>query len=470
MDSAVDVVWLARSLWKRRAPIIAVFAAVLLGGLASSYRVQPHYRATAQITVAYPAGYYAVSPALRRELDLPQLGREAMAEHAARMCDPAWVAETLSEELGQHAAAQLAQSVRAVVSRREEPDAPMLSISVTADKPGPAAEAANILADTYVAQNQAWAPDYLEKAVSVIRAGRSETEARLAKAERELMGLSREGAGPEDTGVALVRAARITAADALRQEAEVECQQCRDQIAAALAPQIRDPEQRAMLVQKLAETALPDPLDQQVARLEHERAVQALKPAGRDWTLTKEGWAAPPPPEPPSLPPGALEQAAASHIKSLAAGAVLTGSRLSEVAKAWLSARTAALRIQAFRRVGSALRRQLQVGLLGDARAEPLLTGISEVRRDKEQMEEAETLFAGGSSAGGGADLVVSLRAALPSKPSPPDRARRAAFVLVAAVLASLVLGLALETLVPSTVKQTAEREGAKGNASDRRA
>lgn len=470
MDSAVDVLWLARSLWKRRAPMIAVFAAVLLGGLASSYRVQPHYRATAQIMVAYPAGYYAVNPVLRRELDLPQLGREAMAEHAAQMCDPAWVAETLSGELGEQAAAQLAQSVRGVVSRREEPDAPTLSISVTTDKPGLAAEAANMLADTYVAQSQAWGPAYLEKAVSVIRVRRSETEAKLAKAERELMGLSREGAGPEDTGVALVRAARIMVADALRQEAEVELQQGRDQIAAALAPQIRDPEQRAMLVQELAATALPAPLEQQVARLEQERAARALKPAGRDWTLTEAGWAAQPQPEPPRLPQGALEEAAASQIKSLAAGAVLTGSRLSEVAKAWLSARTAALRIQAFRRVGSALRQQLQVGLLGDARAEPLLTGISELRQDREEMTEAETLFAGGSSAGGGADLVVSLRAVPPSKPSQPGRVRRAAFVFVAAVLASLALGLALETLVPSTAKQTAEREGAEGNASDRRA
>jgi len=80
MGSAINVLWLANSLWKRRAPMLAAFVAVLLGGLASSYRRPTCYRAAAETMVARPAGYYKVRPEMRRELGLPQLGREAQAE------------------------------------------------------------------------------------------------------------------------------------------------------------------------------------------------------------------------------------------------------------------------------------------------------------------------------------------------------------------------------------------------------
>ncbi len=469
MESSVDVVWLVRELWKRRIPMLVVFLCVLLGGEVAPFARRPEYRAVSQIMLTDPAGFLKSSKEMRRELGLIQLRREALAEHAASLSDPGWAEKVIATELGADIAERIAPSVRGVVVEGNASNAITLSLSVTAGAPGLAADAANALADAYVACASGWPKAQLKSALAALQARRSQLESESSEYKAHLLQFDLDSPTEQNSARMLARAIDLLAVESLHWKARTEADYSQEQIAVAIRPYIASADEAMAIAAGIANSKLPAELELKLRSAERMRAAQSLA------SVTHHGGGYQPV-EPEDgedaqleVPERALEAALFEHLACLTDAPIQLEEKTSAVSRLWLTARTANVRAEAYQEIRARLLEQHLQEMLRYNHVGALNRRIEALMADLRRIVDTETSFAAElAGEGAPAALVVYQRAVPPSRSLAMPLVKSFAFAFATAFLAALAFGLALQTFAPSQNQQAARPGPPEGSAGDR--
>ncbi len=444
VDGPVDIIHAAKQLWKWRLPMTVVLAGVVAGGVAYSLTRPRMYRATAIIAAPRPQVYLEVDGESRRIMDFPGINKRGLIRHARQLSDSDWARETLSARSSSAEAAALARTVRGRVTSTYGKSDLALQVSVDAGAPALAARGANALADAYTAEAGCWEEPEIRTALTAIRQRNRQLAGAVAQIERDLRAAATEGMAERDIRAEVRLLSRVTSADALSQQVQLEATAAREEVSAALDAAGVDATESIPLAVELVEMPLPGGLEEEITGFERARARSLID--GSDDKVENPTAAAPP----EILSQGPLPRDEMSGMVTTALGdKVAAKLDLPAMVDLWVKTRRSAIRANVFGGIRDRLRDRVADQALGGKHAEELARETRSLRESRRRLEQAECLLVECLREGRAGELTVLTPAVPPTRPTRPGLVRRLAAVFMIGLIVALGVGLVLETFVP---------------------
>jgi len=234
---------------------------------------------------------------------------------------------------------------------------------------------------------------------------------------------------------------RVTSADALTQQAQLEATAAREEVSAALEAAGVRADQSITLTDELLAVPLPGELEQTITALEKARA-KCLIDGANDPTAEAVGELR----RQQRLLRDEISATVAAALGDRIAGKVA----LPEMRDLWVKARRLAIRADVFGGIRDRLRERVADRALSGEGAEALARETRSLRESRERLAQAEGLLRDCLREGRAcSEFAVVTPAVPPTHPTRPGLVRRLAAVFVIGLIIALGVGLALEAFAP---------------------